>query len=164
MCLCNITLRMDMWEMIRQRKILLNAINSLGCVSLALERVLVSAQGQVHEQGSASLSWWIKETVSWEGMDISVPSTACSAEHKALAAFWTEALPPAELNIIKREPPAFFFFLQSLKRRAVTQTPSCNSRNQELFRLLDTLVHSVSHNFSFLVLVGSWDGKPQSRF
>lgn len=45
-----------MWETIRQREILLIAINSLGCVSLALERVSVSVQGQVHEQGSASLS------------------------------------------------------------------------------------------------------------
>lgn len=42
--------------MIRQREILPNAINSLGCVSLALERILVSVRGQVQEQGSGSLS------------------------------------------------------------------------------------------------------------
>ena len=47
----------------------------------------------------------------------------------------------------KRRATCFFFPLQSLKRWAVTQTLSYNSRNQELFRLLDTLVHSVSHNF-----------------
>lgn len=55
-CLGDILQRMDIWEMIRQREILLNAINSLGCVSLALERILVSVRGQVQEQGSGSLS------------------------------------------------------------------------------------------------------------
>lgn len=151
--------RVDIWEMIRQRGILFNAINSLGCVFLALERVWVSAQGQVQEQGSASLSRWIKETVPWEGRAVSLPSTAGSAERKARAAFWTEALPPAELNIIKREPLAFL--PQSLKQWAVTQTLSCNSRNRELFRILDTLGHPFNHNLLFLFFAVLWDGGPQ---
>lgn len=157
-CLGDILQRMDIWEMIRQREILLNAINSLGCVSLALERILVSVRGQVQEQGSGSLSRWIKDTVPWEGGEvISVPSSAGSAEHRARAAFWTEAFPPAELNIRERESLAFL--PQSLKQQAATQTLSHNSRNGGLLPLLDTLGHPFNHNLPYLFFAVLWDGR-----